>query len=76
MAEPSINAAIDELVEQKIEHIYVLPYFLAAGRHVIEDVPEFIDKAKEQHPQVKFELISYFGSAENIVTSILTHALA
>ena len=76
MAEPSINAAIDELVEQKIEHIYVLPYFLAAGRHVIEDVPEFIDKAAAQHPQVKFELISYFGSAENIVTSILAHALA
>ena len=76
MAEPSINAAIDELVEQKIEHIYVLPYFLAAGRHVIEDVPEFIDKAKKQHPQVKFELISYFGSSENIVSSILTHALA
>ena len=23
MAEPSINAAIDELVEQKIKHIYV-----------------------------------------------------
>ena len=76
MATPDITTAIEELVKQKMQHIYVLPYFLAAGSHVTYDVPKFITAARKAHSEIKFELIKYFGSADTILDAIVTHALA
>ena len=39
LAEPSIPDGLEACIEQGGKEIIVFPYFLAAGRHVVEDIP-------------------------------------
>lgn len=43
LCEPSLESTVEELVQQGIEQIDVLPLFFAVGRHLREDVPAQIE---------------------------------
>ena len=45
LTNPSISEGVQTLIEEGATQIVVLPYFLAPGTHVIDDVPEFIQGA-------------------------------
>lgn len=64
LAEPSIGDGIERLIEHGAEHVAVLPYFLAAGRHVAEDIPADVNAKVAEHPAVSIELLPYIGTAE------------
>ena len=38
IAEPSITQGIEICVQKGASEVLIMPYFLAAGRHVIEDI--------------------------------------
>lgn len=71
MAEPSIPRGIDGLIENGARHIVVIPYFLSAGRHVIDDIPVLVDEARRRHPGATIELTRHFG-AEDAVPRLLS----
>ena len=48
--EPDIQAGIDRCVEQGAGRILLHPYFLFAGAHVLEDLPDEMNRAKERYP--------------------------
>ncbi len=62
LAEPDIPTGIQTCVDVGSTQIDILPYFLSAGRHVSEDIPEFIQTAKTQHPAVQFHTLNHFGA--------------
>ena len=66
LAEPSIPDGVSACVEKGAESVTVLPYFLSAGRHVVTDIPEELQKAQDKHPQVKIKTAPYLGSAQGI----------
>jgi len=66
LAEPSIPDGVTACVEKGAESVTVLPYFLSAGRHVVTDIPEELQKAKNQHPQVNIKTAPYLGAAQGI----------
>ena len=66
LAEPSIPEGVTACIGKGAESITVLPYFLSAGRHVATDIPEELQKAKNQHPQVNIKTAPYLGSAKGI----------
>ena len=72
LAEPSIPDGVTACVQQGAKTITVLPYFLSAGRHVAVDIPAELEKSKQQHPQVKFKLAPYIGSASEISEILLS----
>jgi len=72
LAEPSIEAAIDSLVNAGETEILCLPYFLAKGAHVASDIPEAIAAARQKHPDVTFTVSGYLGESDE-VPSILMH---
>ena len=72
-ATPSISDAVDALIADGATEIIALPYFLAAGRHVAEDVPNEITKLAAQYPQVKFILALHIGAAKKIAATIDAH---
>jgi len=49
----------------------VLPYFLSAGRHVIEDIPREVEGKQKEYPHVPIRLAPYLGSAEGITELLL-----
>ncbi len=64
LAKPSISDAIDACVESGSTHITVLPYFLSAGRHVVEDIPSEIKKAVTHHPDIDLRITGHIGALE------------
>lgn len=67
LAEPSMPEGIDNAVESGATRITILPYFLVAGRHVTQDIPEIVDQKRKQYPNVKIEVADYFGANQSVV---------
>lgn len=66
LAEPSIENGIDCLVERGATTIQVVPYFLAAGTHVTEDIPRIIESRRPYHSGTEITITNYLGQSELI----------
>jgi len=75
MAEPDIESGLNKLIEQGANEIIVLPYFLAAGRHVVEDVPKEVERVTAVHPEVKILVSEHFGAVNEVPGMMLKLAL-
>ena len=66
LAEPLIPDGIQHLVQQGATSVLVLPYFLAKGAHVASDIPEQVDQAKANNPDIAITTSQYFGASEAV----------
>ena len=66
IAEPDIPTGVDACIAQGAAQLWVLPYFLAAGRHVRDDVPALLEQARERHPEVVINLCSHLGAEADL----------
>jgi len=64
LAEPSIGDAIDQCATHGVTTLHVLPYFLAAGRHVRDDIPEEIERAALKYPEMQISLSPHVGKSD------------
>ena len=71
LAQPSIGDALECCIRQGAEEILVLPYFLAAGRHVVTDVPEEVAPVRARHPEVEIRITPHLGSADLLPSLLL-----
>lgn len=62
---------ISELVQEGVRHIVIFPFFLSAGGHVTSDIPELIQQAEAQFPDVVFETITFLGGLKGLKDLIL-----
>jgi sirohydrochlorin ferrochelatase len=67
LAEPSIPDGIVASIDQGADEVVVLPYFLSAGRHVVTDIPEEVEKARAARPGANIRVAPYLGSAEPLL---------
>ena len=49
----------------------VVPYFLAAGRHVTHDLPAVITETMQKHPQVEVRLLPHLGAFTDLSQLLL-----
>jgi sirohydrochlorin ferrochelatase len=63
LAEPLIPDAIDRCIQQGANDVVVVPYFLSAGRHVHEDIPAEVDKARAMHADVPITILPHIGGS-------------
>lgn len=66
IATPSIPEGIEKCIDQGAGSITVLPYFLAAGRHVSEDIPSIVDDARKKYPEVNILISRHIGAFEGM----------
>jgi sirohydrochlorin cobaltochelatase len=59
--EPTLIDVARECVGQQILHLKVLPLFFSIGAHLAIDVPEQVNQAKAQFPQLEVEVLSPIG---------------
>jgi sirohydrochlorin ferrochelatase len=71
LAEPSIEEGLEVLAGRGAQHIVVMPYFLAAGSHVIQDIPEILEKFRWRHPGISLCLKEHVGRSEGMSRLIL-----
>jgi len=71
LAEPSIPAGIDACVEAGADEVVILPYFLAAGRHVQEDIPALVSDKQAEYPDRQLRIAPYLGTAGELPNLLL-----
>lgn len=76
LAEPGIPAGLEALIARGARRIRVVPYFLAAGRHVAEDIPDEIADVRSANPDVSITIAPYLGRSEHMAGLLLDMAAA
>jgi sirohydrochlorin ferrochelatase len=74
IASPSIPEAIESCIAAGATSVVVVPYFLAAGRHVAEDIPGIVEPVARQHPRVAIRIAEHVGMSESMTRLILDAA--
>ncbi len=73
LAEPLIPAGVQCCLDRGMEEVVVLPYFLSAGRHVVEDIPAEVAKVNNTTGAV-VRIAPYLGAAEGLSELLLAQA--
>ena len=74
LAEPSIPDALERCIQRGAKEVVVFPYFLAAGRHVVTDIPEEIAPVVAQHPEVAVSVAPHLGASGMLADLIVSAA--
>jgi len=72
-ASPSISEAIQDQVDRGVKEIVVVPYLLATGRHVAEDIPEALDRFRKSDPDLSISVVPHIGAAVGMPALIRNH---
>jgi sirohydrochlorin ferrochelatase len=75
IASPSIPEAIESCIHRGATYITVVPYFLSAGRHVVEDIPGIIEPLAHKHKTVTIHITEHVGASDSMVELILESAI-
>ncbi len=71
LAEPLIPDGVQQCLDAGMDEVVVLPYFLSAGRHVVEDIPAEVAKVNNV-TQATVRIAPYLGSAQGLATILLS----
>jgi len=71
LAEPTIPEVIEQAIQQGATELFISPYFLAAGTHVVNDIPSIVTNTLNNYPQVKHHLLAHIGGNDGIVDLLL-----
>lgn len=65
--EPGLTEACRELADAGARHIFIAPYFLFEGNHMLKDIPEEIGELEQDYPDITFTLAATLGTDENLL---------
>ncbi|WLD56786.1 CbiX/SirB N-terminal domain-containing protein [Salinispirillum sp. LH 10-3-1] len=74
LAEPYIDTALLELINQGATDIEVMPCFLLAGTHVRNDIPGIVASVRERHPDVRIHLREHLAAEPDFVAYLAAQA--
>ncbi len=70
-ASPSIEIVLVDFFNSQTTEVAVLPYFLSAGAHVMNDIPREIQKALDQWPDKKITVLPHIGALDTMAGVIV-----
>ena len=70
LMQPSLTDAVAELHAQDIQHITLIPLFLARGGHLKQDLPRLITDLQQLFPTVQIYIAPAIGEAPEILNGI------
>jgi sirohydrochlorin ferrochelatase len=74
IAQPSIPDGIQDCIDRGAADVVVLPYFLSAGRHVAEDIPNDVAVKQAEYPDLRIRIAPYLGAADEVVDLLIAAA--
>jgi sirohydrochlorin ferrochelatase len=69
--EPELPEVIKDVVHEGADKIIIHPYLLSSGYHVSQNIPDMINKAKKDHPDVEFIYTKPLGAHKKLVEVVL-----
>ena len=76
LMQPGIQECLGVLAKQGITRISIVPIFLAAGRHLREDLPALIAPIQKQYPDFVINVTAPIGDIPEFQAAIAKLALA
>ena len=70
---PTLPEAIDAIVRQlgdMTQQIDILPFFIAQGGHLRQEVPVMLSEIREKHPQLQLRLLPPLGELPSVQDAI------
>lgn len=70
---PTLPEAIDAIVRQlgdMTQQIDILPFFIAQGGHLRQEVPVMLSEIREQHPKLQLRLLPPLGELPSVQDAI------
>jgi len=61
VVEPTIPQGAKRCVERGAKRVLIFPYFLSAGRHVVDDLNDFKKQFATTWPDVTFQICPHLG---------------
>ncbi|KAK4538626.1 hypothetical protein CDCA_CDCA19G4651 [Cyanidium caldarium] len=71
MAPPDIPEGFQRCVEDGAQHVTVVPYFLAPGKHSTKDIPTMAAESAARYPGVTFAVTPPLGVHQKIAEVVL-----
>ncbi len=75
LMQPSIGDCVATLAAEGLEELSIVPLFLAAGRHLREDLPALIKPIQAAHPGLTISILPPIGEMPDIQAAIARVAL-
>jgi len=69
--DPSLETVLQELVDSGVEEVVIFPFFISAGSHVQTDIPQAVETARQQYPDVQFHITRHLGILDAVEDLIL-----
>ena len=76
LMQPGIQGCLGVLAKQGVKRVSVVPIFLAAGRHLSEDLPALIAPVQKQFPDLEINVTPPIGDIPEFQSAIARLALA
>ena len=73
LSDPSIFHALNKAVSHGCKKVKIFPYFLAAGKHVKEDIPSEVKIFRKKYPEIEFILLPHIGLCTGIENMIISN---
>lgn len=70
LCEPDLHSRLSQLMAEKVSSVTLFPFFLAAGKHVRNDLPELVNALEKQYPECEFILLEHLGKQRGLVKLI------
>jgi len=76
LMQPSLIDSVTELHAQDIQHITLVPLFLARGGHLKQDIPRLMTDIQQQFPDIQIYTAPAIGEAPEILNGIALWVMA
>lgn len=73
--QPTLNGAIAKIVEQAkvdVVQIDILPFFVAQGGHLRQDVPPMLEQIQREHAHLQLRLLPPLGELPTVQDAMAT----
>ena len=76
LMQPGIQECLTTLANQGVKRVSVVPVFLAAGRHLRDDLPALIAPIQQRFPELEINVTAPIGELPEFQAAIAKLALA
>ncbi|MCG8567984.1 MAG: CbiX/SirB N-terminal domain-containing protein [Desulfobacterales bacterium] len=70
-SEPYLPQVIEDLARDGVSEMVIFPFFISAGSHVNQDIPEAVEQARKSYPHIQFKLTRHLGVIDSVEDLIL-----
>jgi sirohydrochlorin cobaltochelatase len=71
LMEPSLNSAVESLIQQGVNEIKIVPVFFGQGGHLRNDFPILLDACRKRFPQLHLSVTPAVGEDAGVLQSII-----